>query len=212
MKSLHLLVSVQLTLAPAVAMAAGETVPCPSKKAGQWYRIAKTDLYRKTTVIRTKIDSVDGDRLIQNGGSYVTDRMGNWIRLDGRSATPKYFSSIECPFALGETRVYKNVHYDGIMPGTKPRGTFTVTVDPELVPLTVQAGTFKVVRIVAENNWSAGWDSGSYNGTIRHVSYYAPELGLAVKSGVEAFVPDPATGRTLRVADDFELIEYSRDD
>ena len=46
----HLLLSVLMALVPAAGMAAGETVPCPEKKAGQWYRFAKTDMYNiKTT-------------------------------------------------------------------------------------------------------------------------------------------------------------------
>jgi hypothetical protein len=34
---------------PLAAVAAGESVPCPQKKPGQWYRFTKSDLYANTT-------------------------------------------------------------------------------------------------------------------------------------------------------------------
>jgi hypothetical protein len=199
MKNHHLLVSVLVALLPALVVAAGETVPCPDKKAGQWYRFAKTDLYNNKTEVLNKIDSVEGDRLIQNGGTLVTDKMHNWLRRGDRVATPKYYASIECPFSLGETRVYKGVVYDGSQSQTG--ATMTVTVEPEFAPLTVKAGSFKVVKMVSDNNWT--W--GPVAGTVRVVSYYAPEIGISVKTEVEATWPE-------RFRDVFELLDYSRGD
>src|SRR5512133_276488 len=133
----HLLMSVLAALSPATCMAAGEAVPCPQQKPGQRYRYAKTDMYNNKTELLNTIDSVEGDRLILNGGTYITDRMYNWHRIGNRVATPKYYERIECPFSLGETRVYKDVVYDG---SERTGATMTVTVDPEFVSLTVKAG------------------------------------------------------------------------
>lgn len=203
MKNHHLLVSVLVALLPAVGLAAGETVPCPDKKAGQWYRFAKTEFY-KTTELLTKIDSVEGDRLIQNGGTLITDKMHNWHRIGERVAMPKYYSSIECPFSLGETRVYKDVHWDTV-DGSKARGTITVTVDPELVSLTVKAGSFKVVKIVSDNSASGlSLAVGGWSARIRLVSYYAPEIGRSVKTEFTSTLP--------MQRDVFELLEYSLGD
>jgi hypothetical protein len=224
MKNHHLLVSVLLALLPAVGAAAGETVPCPAKKAGQWYRFAKTDLYNKTTEQVTKIDRVEGDRLFitEGGQALVTDKMHNWHKLGTRTATPHYYVQIECPFSLGETRTYKDVAYDGD-PSRKPlrgwsgesdvRGTFTVTVAPEFESLTVKAGSFKAVKIVSDNVYRAtfrassdkqrfsGWDSSA-----RVVSYYAPEVGIWIRSeSTEKVDAD-------RFRDRLELLEYSNGD
>jgi hypothetical protein len=208
MKNHHLLVFVLAALLPVAGMAAGETVPCPDKKAGQWYRFAKTDLYNSTTELLTKIDSVEGDRVIQNGGTYIADKMDNWHKLGERVATPKWYVRIECPFSLGETRVYKDVDYDGVQRGTKTRGTFTVTVAPELVSLTVKAGSFKVVRIVSDNSASGSDDrapGGVWSGSMRSVSYYAPEIGISVKAEFASTSP-------VRFRDVYELLEYSLGD
>ncbi len=195
----HLLISVLAALLPAVGMAAGETVPCPQQKPGQWYRYAKTDMYNNKTELLNKIDSVEGDRLILNGGTYITDKMYNWHKVGKSVATPKYYERIECPFSLGETRVYKDVVYDGSEP---TRATMTVTVDPEFVSLTVKAGSFKVVKIVSDNNWNAG----QFAGRVRRVSYYAPEIGIVVK--IEA----ASTFRWEPWRDVYELLEYSLGD
>jgi hypothetical protein len=225
MKNHHLLVSVLVALLPALGVAAGETVPCPVKKAGQWYRFAKTDLYNKTTEQLTKVDRVEGDRLFitEDGQALVTDKMHNWHKLGARTATPKYYAQIECPFSLGETRVYKDVAYDGD-PSHKPpfrgwsgesdqRGTFTVTVAPAFESLTIKAGSFKVVKIVSDNVYRAtfkatsdkqrfdGWESSA-----RVVSYYAPEIGIWIKSESTEKVD------SARFRDHLELLEYSRGD
>jgi hypothetical protein len=203
MKSHHLLASVLVAMLPVESLAAGETLPCPDKKAGQWYRFARTDLYNKTTEILQKVDSVDGDRVSHNGGTYITDKMGNWHKLGMRVATPKWYTSIDCPFSLGERRIYKVV-YDGVEPGSKTHGAFTVTVDSELVPLTVKAGTFNVVRIVTYNS-AEGTDpnapGGVWSAKIRFVSYYAPEIGISVKTEFTSPLP--------RQRDVSELLEYS---
>jgi len=199
MKNHHLLVSVLVALLPALVVAAGKTVPCPDRKAGQWYRFAKTDLYNNKTEVLNKIDTVEGDRLIQNGGTLVTDKMFNWLRRSDRVATPKYYSSIECPFSLGETRVYKDVVFDGSQRGTG--ATMTVTVEPEFASLTVKAGSFKVVKMVSDNNWT----KDAVTGRVRVVSYYAPEIGISVRTEVEATWPE-------RFRDVFELLDYSLGD
>lgn len=218
------LLAVLLLVATVGVMAAGETVPCPQKKAGQWYRFAKTDLYNKTTEQLTKIDSVEGDRLFvtQDGEALVTDQMHNWHKVGERTATPKYYAQIECPFSLGETRIYKDVAYDGD-PGRKPtlrgwtsawnaRGTITVAVAPEFESLTVKAGSFKVVKIVSDNVYRASMNAegdkrfGSWGSSARLVSYYAPEIGIWVKSeSTEAF-------ESARFRDRLELLEYSLGD
>lgn len=207
MENHRLLASVLVVLLPAAGVAAGESVPCPVKKAGQWYRLAKTDLYNNTTELLTKIDSVEGDRLVHDGGTVITDKMNNWHRMGERVATPKYYSRIECPFSLGETRVYKDVEYDGVLPGSKTRGTFTVTVDPKLVSLTVKAGAFKAVKIVSDNA-ASGSDvrapGGVWSARIRIVSHYALEIGMWVKSEFTSTLP---WQREV-----FELLEYSRGD
>ena len=220
----QLLVSLLAGLLPMAAVAAGETVPCPQKKAGQWYRFAKTDLYNKTTEHLTKIDSVEGDRLFitESGEALITDRMHNWHKLGDRTATPKYYAQIDCPFSLGETRIYKDVDYDGD-PSRKPRfrgwtsafnarGTITVTVAPEFESLTVKAGSFKVVKMVSDNvsraSFKASIDQrmGSWDSSVRVVSYYAPEIGIWVKSeSTEKLHPD-------RYRDVLELLEYSLGD
>ncbi|MCM2251581.1 MAG: hypothetical protein NDJ19_04395 [Ramlibacter sp.] len=219
----YLLVAVLATLLAVAGMAAGETVPCPPKKAGQWYRFAKTDLYGKTIEQLTKIDSVEGERLFitQNGEALVTDRMHNWHKLGARVAAPKYYVVIDCPFSLGETRIYKDVDHDGD-PMRKPlfgwtqesnaRGTMTVTVAPEFESLTVKAGSFKVVKMVSENVYRARLkaerDRGiSWDSTARVVSYYAPEIGIWVKSESTEVIPLPGGGGRYR--DRLELIEYS---
>lgn len=69
--------------------------------------------------------------------------------------------------------MYKDVDYDGFSPGARQRGTFTVTVDPGFVSLTVKGGTFKVIRVVAQLNYALGW--------ARTESFYAPEIGAVVK-------------------------------
>jgi hypothetical protein len=170
----------------------------------------------------TKIESVSGDRLFitQNGEPVTADKMHNWNKLGERTATPKYYVQIECPFSLGETRVYKDVEYDG-EPGRKTqmgwttatgvRGTITVTVAPAFETLAVKAGSFRVVKIVSENAYRAtlraegdrklGWD-----GSVRLVSYYAPEIGIWVKSeSMETL----QSGNRERYLDRLELVEYS---
>ncbi len=205
----QLLVTSLAGLLPVVAVAAGETVPCPQQKAGQWYRFASTDLYNKTTEYLTKIESVDGDRLFINeeGVTVITDKMHNWHQRGKSVATPKYYRRIECPFSLGEKRIYKDVETDL---GRKGRATFTVTVDPEFVAVTVKAGSFKAVKIVSENitqfsdSQSLG---GSGSGRARYVSYYVPELGISVKSeGVWSYPWGPQMMRERQV---LELLEYS---
>jgi hypothetical protein len=222
----HFLVSLLAGLLPLAAVAAGETVPCPQKKAGQWYRFAKTDFYNKTTEQMTKIDKVEGERLFitQDGEQLITDQMHNWHKLGERTATPKYYVRIECPFSLGETRIYKDVDHDGD-PNRKPmwgwssesnaRGTMTVTVAPEFESLTVKAGSFRVVKMVSENVYHARlkaeadqrvvWDS-----SVRFVSYYAPEIGIWVQSESAEKIPGPGGGRNYR--DRLELLEYSLGD
>lgn len=221
MKNHHLLVSVLVALLPATGVAAGETVPCPVKKAGQWYRFAKTDLYNKTTEQLTKVDSVETDRLFitEDGQALITDKMHNWHKLGARTAAPKYYVHIECPFSLGETRIYKDVAYDGD-PSRKPlrgwsggsnvRGTITATVAPEFESLTVKAGSFKVVKIVSDNVYRASFSASSdkqrfdgWNGTARVVSYYAPEIGIWIKSESTEKVD------SFRFLDRLELLEYS---
>ena len=223
MKTDHLLVSVLVALLPALSGAAGETVPCPKKKAGQWYRFARTDLYNRTSEQLTKIDSIEGDRLVitQDGEALITDKMHNWHKSGERTATPKYYSRTECPFSLGETRIYRDVAYDGD-PGRKPRygwsdktearGTFTVTVSPAFESLTVRAGTFRVVKVVSDNVYRASFVAladkrfGSWDGSARVVSYYAPEIGIWVKSEATEKV-DSASFRDV-----LELVDYSRSD
>lgn len=195
-------VSLLIGLLPLTAQAAGETVPCPLHKADTWYRFAKTDVKDKVTPDLRKIESVDGERLVmtRDGHPYISDKMTNWQRFGERIATPKYYLLPECPFALGETRVYTDVEYDGFARGSKGRGTFTVTVDPEFVSLTVKAGSFKVVKIVSENAYrsNSGW-----NGKARFESYYAPEIGMWVKSEFTETLP------FQNMRDRYELLEYS---
>jgi len=224
MKTRFLLIALGAGLWPLAAAAAGETVPCPQKKVGQWYRFAKTDLYNKTTEQLTKIDGVEGDRLLgtHNGDAFITDTMGNWHKLGERTATPKYYAQMECPFTLGETRIYKEVGYDGD-PARKPtlkgwtsafnsRGTFTVTVAPAFESLTVKAGSFKVVKMVSDHLYrgtmKAAGDQrfGSWDSSVRVVSYYAPEIGMWVKS------ESSETFQSARFHDRLELLEYSRGD
>jgi hypothetical protein len=195
----HVLASFLVALSPALAVAAPDNVPCPDKKAGQWYRFAKTDLYRNKSEVLIKIDRVEGDRLIQNGGAYVTDKMHNWLRRGDRVANPKYYSSIECPFSLGERRVYKDVVFDGAERATS--ATMTVAVESEFTTLVVTAGSFKVVKMVSDNNWT----KDAFSGRVRLVSYYSPEIGISVKTEVEATWPE-------RFHDVFELLEYSLGD
>jgi hypothetical protein len=225
----HLVLTTLLAgLLPLAAVAAGETVPCPQKKAGQWYRFANTDFYGKTTEQLTRIDSVDRDRLFitQNGQALITDPMHNWYKLGERIATPKFYAQIECPFSLGETRVYKDVDYDGD-PGRKPtnrgwtsewnaRGTVTMTVAPEFESLTVKAGSFKVVKMVSENVYRAKFKAEidqrqpSWGSTVRVVSYYAPEIGIWVKSESAEKL---STGSAMdNYRDRLELLEYSLGD
>jgi hypothetical protein len=116
--------------------------------------------------------------------------------MGNRVATPKWYARIECPFSLGETRVYKDVVFDGSQPRTGAR--MTVTVEPEFVSLTVKAGSFKVVKMVSDANWTLG----SFSGRVRVVSYYAPEAGISVKSEAESTGPE-------RSREVFELLEYS---
>lgn len=220
----QLLVSLVAGLLPVAAVAAGETVPCPQKKAGQWYRFANTDLYNKTTEQLTKIDSVEGDRLFitQDAEKLITDKMHNWHKLGERTATPKYYVQIECPFSLGETRIYKDVDYDGD-PSRKPimrgwtsafnaRGTITVTVAPEFESLTVKAGSFKVVKMVSDNVYRGSMKAegdkrfGSWDSSVRVVSYYAPEIGIWIKS------ESMEKHNTARFRDRLELLEYSPGD
>lgn len=216
----RLLVAVVAGLLPVTAVAAGETVPCPEKKAGQWYRFAKSDLYGiKTTQRLAKIESVEGDRLVINedGVTLVTDRMHNWYQLGKAAATPKYYRVIECPFSLGEKRVYQDVDWD--MGGWRARSTFTVTVDQELVPVTVKAGSFKAVRITVEsrfkvmnphNSVDVGLALAADSGTQQRVSWYVPELGTWVKS--DALTVYPWGPQTARERERLELVDYSRGD
>jgi hypothetical protein len=209
----HLLVSVLVAIWPVAGMAAGETVPCPEQKAGQWYRFAKTDMYNiKTTEQLTKIESVDGDRLFinQDGETLITDRMQNWSKFGERTATPKYYRVIECPFTLGEQRIYKDV--DWPMGGWDAHSTFTVTVDPEFVAVKVRAGSFKAVKIVTENRILIGGRAdrgagGALNAKQQRVSYYVPELGTWVKS--EVLTSYPWGPQMMREREGLELTEYS---
>lgn len=206
----QLLVSILAGLLPVAAVAAGETVPCPQKKAGQWYRFAAKDLYNKATEHLTKIESVEGDRLFinQDGEARITDKMHNWQQRGKLVATPKYYGTIECPFSLGEKRVYRDVDYD--TSGWKARATFTVTVDPEFVPVTVKAGSFKAVRIVSENDTqykSPNPAGGTGVGRAQHVFHYVPELGISVKA--ESQWSYPWGPSTMRERQGLELLEYS---
>jgi hypothetical protein len=222
-----LLISVLAALLPVVAVAGGETVPCPQKKAGQWYRFAKTDFYNKTTEQLTKIDSVEGDRVFitQDGQALITDKMHNWHKFGDRTATPKYYVLTECPFSLGETRIYKDVDYDGD-PSRMPtmgwtrrsnvRGTITVTVAPQFESLTVKAGTFKVVKMVSEDvyrgSYSASGDQrfGTWDSRAQVVSYYAPQIGIWVKSESTEKLPKQMV--LSQVRDRLELLDYSLGD
>ena len=68
------------------------------------------------------------------------------------------------------------------------RGTITVTVAPEFESLTVKAGSFKVVKMVSDNVYRGSMKAegdkrfGSWDSSVRVVSYYAPEIGIWVKS------------------------------
>lgn len=200
-------------LLPVAAVAAGETVSCPQKKAGQWYRFASKDLYNNTTEQLTKIERVDGDRLFinQDGETRITDKMHNWQQRGKLVATPKYYGIIDCPFSLGEQRVYKDVDYGTT--GWKARATFTVTVDQEFTPVTVKAGTFKAVRIVSDNATqysSPNPAGGTSSGKAKHVFYYVPELGISVKG--ESQWSYPWGPSTMRERQGLELLEYSLGD
>lgn len=227
----YLLVSVLATLLAVAGMATGETVPCPTKKAGQWYRFAKTDLYGKTIEQLTKIDSVEGERLFitQNGEALITDKMHNWHKLGERVAAPKYYVLIDCPFTLGESRIYRDVDYGGD-PSRKPtfrgwsdkfdaRGTITVSVAPEFETVTVKAGTFKVVKMISDNVYRGSFSGlrdkqafGGWDSSVRAVSYYAPEIGIWVKSESTEKVDPTSPGRAQLFRDRLELLEYSLGD
>jgi len=170
------LLAVACALLPLTSPAAGEAVPCPTLKAGSWFRYAKTDVYDRATEQLSKIEGIDGDRMHginEDGLPVVTDMIGNPYNVGERRADPKFYRLPECPFSLGETRVYRDVAYDGFGRGVRERGTFTVTVDPGFISLSVKAGTFKVVRVVAEVDYGLGW--------ARTESFYAPEIGAVVK-------------------------------
>lgn len=71
----QVLIALLTGLLPVAALAARETVPCPQKKPGQWYRFEKADSYNKTAEQLTKIDAVEGARLFvtQDEDELVTD-------------------------------------------------------------------------------------------------------------------------------------------
>ena len=192
------LLAAACALLPMVAPAAGETVPWAALKTGAWFRYAKTDVYDRTTEHLAKIESIDGDRMRgtnEEGLPVVTDMSWNPYSVGERKADPKFYRIPECPFSLGETRVYRDVDYDAWAPGARERGTFTVTVDPEFASLTVRGGSFKVVRVVAELDYSVG--------KARTESFYAPEIGAVVKK--EFHEPHPLREHRNR----YELLEYS---
>lgn len=197
------LLAAACALLPFAALAAGETVPCPALKAGAWFRYAKTDAYDRTTEHLAKIESIDGDRMRgtnEEGLPVITDLSWNPHSVGERKADPKYFRLPECPFSLGETRVYKDVDYDGFAPGARERGTFTVTVDPEFVSLSVKGGSFKAVRVVAELAYRTRWN---HEGKARTESYYAPEVGAVVKKEFHEAFP------LREIRNRYELLEYS---
>ena len=192
------LLAAACALLPLAAPAAGETVPCPALKAGAWFRYAKTDVYNRTTEHLSKIESIDGDRMHgtnEEGLPVVTDMIWNPYSVGERKADPKFYRIPECPFSLGESRVYKDVDYDGFARGARERGTFTVTVDPEFVSLSVKGGAFKVIRVVAELDYSFG--------KARTESFYAPEIGAVVKKEFHEATPLRETRNR------YELLEYS---
>jgi hypothetical protein len=92
------------------------------------------------------------------------------------------------------------------------RGTITVTVAPEFESLTVKAGSFKVVKMVSDNVYRASFSAssdkrfGGWDSSARVVSYYAPEIGIWVKSESTEKVD------SARFLDRLELLEYSRGD
>ena len=197
------LLAAACALLPMVAPAAGETVPCAALKTGAWFRYAKTDVYDRTTEHLAKIESIDGDRMRgtnEEGFPVVTDMSWNPYSVGERKADPKFYRIPECPFSLGETRVYRDVDYDAWAPGARERGTFTVTVDPEFVSLSVKGGSFKVVRVVAELAYRTRWNSV---GKARTESYYAPEIGAVVKKEFH----EQLGVREIR--NRYELLDYS---
>ena len=191
-------------LVPVVALAGGETVPCPAHKAGASFRYSKTNVvYNNTTENVAKIESIEGDRVRgtnEDGLPVVTDMISNPYNIGQRKATPKFYRMPECPFVLGESRVYKDVDYDGFSPGSRERGMFTVTVDPEFESLTVPAGSFKVVKVVSELTYR----SGDLDGKARTVSFYAPEIGVVVKKD---FREQLIAGREIHFL--YELLGYA---
>jgi len=197
------LLAAACALLPLAAPAAGETVPCPALKAGAWFRYAKTDVYNRTTEHLSKIESIDGDRMHgtnEEGLPVVTDMIWNPYSVGERKADPKFYRIPECPFSLGETRVYRDVDYDAWAPGARERGTFTVTVDPEFVSLSVKGGSFKVVRVVAELAYRT---QGNSVGKARTESFYAPEIGAVVKKEFYEQLP------FREIRNRYELLEYS---
>lgn len=198
------LLAAACALLPLAASAAGETVPRPALKAGAWFRYAKTDVYDRTTEHLAKIESIDGNRMRgtnEEGLPVVTDMIWNPHSVGERTADPKFYRIPECPFSLGETRVYKDVVYDGFAPDAKgEHGTFTVTVDPEFVSLSVKGGAFKVVRVVAELAYRTRWGN---EGKARTESFYSPEIGAVVKKEFREQMP------LREIRNRYELLEYS---
>lgn len=192
------------------AFAGGEIVPCPERQIGDQYVFTRADRYGKKVVQTQKIVAIEGESyqvLDQNGQIWFLDPMFNVLKAaDGRVYGPKYYSRLECPFTLGESRTYSDVKYPGGRPGAEITGNFTVVVDQQFSTVTVPAGTFKVVKIVSQNKylWRNTTSGGRGDGYSEFVSYYSPELGFSVKSEM---VDRPSAGNLME--DKMELTEHS---
>lgn len=161
------------------------SVPCPEIKVGNSYLFVRTNFLLETESGFT-ITSKTGNTVeaVTNEGQEIKfDEMLNYVVApDGRTFSPKYYVLPECPMKLGEVRrIPGKSKYRGTS-GSDIESEVTIKVASSYGVTRVPAGEYKTVQVVATQNYDWSRPGASGSGQSSNTSYYAPELGIVVKT------------------------------